>query len=257
MGLLSLTTAFAFFANIFFILFWLLSKKKWRSLIGLVTLLVFIRIFIPVFGWNFFSLTKPKATVANGLKVMHWNVHALGLYEGNGAKEKARQMEDVIKENNPDILCLAEYDVNGNDSMEPHTMRIMEENGFKSYCFKKDNEFESDKNIHLGTAIFSKYPLKNFVAYPLDKRRRLIENGASYLLQADVELPENKTLRVFALHLYSSGISNNDINYIEKLKGRKTEGSARPDYDEDFLYELNRRGINPDDHFRVFIFKLS
>ena len=76
-------------------------------------------------------------------------------------------------------------------------------------------------------------------------------------MQVDVVLAENRMLRLFALHLYSSGITSNDINYIEELKGRKVNGTSVPDYDPDFIEELNRRNIKPGDHFKVFMFKLN
>lgn len=253
--LISLSTAFAFFANFFFVFFWLFTRKKWRSLISVSVLLIFSRMFLPVFGWNFFvSGNVPED--ANTLKVMHWNVHAFGLYDGIEGQQKAAQMLAVIKEYRPDVLCLAEYYIVGNDSVSAFTKQIMEENGYVAYRFKEDNVFEGNKNIHLGTAIFSRYPLENFVTYPLSKRQRLIENGASYLLQTDVVLPGHKMLRAFALHLYSSGITSNDINYIEELKGRRTNGTDASDYDPDFLYELNKRGIDPHNRFKVFMFKL-
>jgi len=254
-GMLSLSTAFAFFANIFFVFFWLFTRKKWRSLIAVVTLILCSKIFLPVFGWNFFTSSSNEVH-SSALKVMDWNVHAFGLYDTD-SEGKRQQMMDVIKENAPDILCMEEYNVMKDDSMAPYTKQIMEENGYKEYRFRADNKFENNKDIYLGTAMFSKFPLKNFVAYPLDVRRRIIENGASYLLQADVSLPGNKMLRLFALHLYSSGITSNDINYIEELKGRKVNGTDDPDYDPDFIDELNRRNIKPSDHFRVFMFKLS
>ncbi|MBS1690452.1 MAG: endonuclease/exonuclease/phosphatase family protein [Bacteroidetes bacterium] len=254
-GMLSLSTAFAFFANLFFVFFWLFTRKKWRSFIAVATLILCSKIFLPVFGWNFFTSGNIDNT-PGAIKVMDWNVHAFGLYDTD-ADGKRQQMMNVIKENAPDILCMEEYNVMKNDSMAPYTKSIMAENGYTEYRFKADNKYEDNKNIYLGTAIFSKFPLKNFVAYPLDVRRRLIENGASYLLQADVLLPGNKTLRLFALHLYSSGITSNDINYIEELKGRKVNGKDAPDYDPDFVDELNRRDIKPDDHFKVFMFKLN
>jgi len=254
--LASLSTAFAFFANFFFVFFWLFTKKKWRSLIGVATLLVFSKIFLPVFGWHFFA-SNEIAAGSNTLKVMQWNVHAFGLYDGREGLEKAEKMLAVIKKNNPDVLCLDEYFVVGQDSSDAYTQRIMRENGYKEYRFKEDNEYEEDKNIHLGTAIFSRYPLADFLAYPLSKKLRITDNGASYLLQTDVLLPVQKKLRLFALHLYSSGISTSDINFIEKLKGRKAGKVNLSDYDPDFLDELHRKGINPNDRFKVFIYKLT
>lgn len=253
-GMLSLSTAFAFFANVFFVFFWLFTRKKWRSLIAVATLVLCSKIFLPVFGWNFFTSNDVDAHSA--LKVMDWNVHAFGMYDDNG-EGKAQQMLNVIKENAPDILCMEEYNVMKSDSMAPYTKQIMEENGYKEYRFTADNKFENSKDIYLGTAIFSKFPLKDFVAFPLDVRKHAIENGASYLLQVDVVLAENRMLRLFALHLYSSGITSNDINYIEELKGRKVNGTSVPDYDPDFIEELNRRNIKPGDHFKVFMFKLN
>ena len=225
----SLTTPFAIIANITFVFIWLISRKKLRAIISVVTLVLSYKLITTVFAFNYFGnandLTSHKGTV----KIMHWNIHGLGIYSKNKSEKRDKEaIINTIKEENPDILSLPEYYMYNDSSTKENEKRILESCGFNEYHFAVDNTL----GIHvvLGTIVFSKYPLLNYKVYEL--------GNWIIMQQADVQL-EGKTIRMFFVHLFSFNINDYEREYLHEVKegapGIEEIKRSRP-----FIWKFNR-----------------
>lgn len=226
--LASLTIPFAVFANVFFVIAWLFTSKKFRSLFSLLALVLSYKLIMVVFGFNY-NATQDFAKGPDRLKIMSWNVHGLGLFNKPLNKEDKRKIADVIKDESPDILCLPEYSLMRDGSTEKYTKMIAAENDFKDHKFNIDNTY--GYHVVLGTMVFSRYPLIGFKSYDL--------GNMIYLVQSDVKLPGGEMLRLFFVHLYSFGLSDDDRTYIEKVRANSTEIKQDIGVSKNFISKFN------------------
>ncbi len=234
-AIFSLTTPVAVFVNIIFALAWLIfSRRKVRALLSVIALVACYKLIGVVFGMNYFK-TNDLTTNNGTLKVMHWNVHGMGLFNSpfDGSHEK--KIMAYIQQEQPDVLSLPEFSTPKPKVMTPAAKKIMQDNGYTDYRFQADNTL--GKNIFLGTAIFSKYPMFHFKANKL--------SDYIYMLQADIRLKNGDTLRMLFGHLNTFGLSDNDKDYIEELtkttKGLNTDMKRSQSYLWKFNYAFVRR----------------
>jgi hypothetical protein len=137
LSLFSFSALFACIANVAFILFWLFTKRKIRALYSTAALLICWNVFQSVLGIHFFSNSNPK--VENGLKVMTWNVHMFDLGGWTKDKTSKNRIIELIKLENPDILCLQEFYWDLRDKKEPFT-EALQQLGYNFIEFAKENE---------------------------------------------------------------------------------------------------------------------
>ena len=129
-ALFSLTTPFAIITNILFVLFWLFfSGKKWRALLSAITLVLCSKVFLMVFGLNFFG-GNDTAHHERTIKIMSWNVHGMGIFEKDGGKETARKIMSLIQAQDADIVCLPEFYTRKNDASMLLLPTSRTQNGF-------------------------------------------------------------------------------------------------------------------------------
>src|SRR5690606_20431931 len=107
---------------------------------------------------------------------------------------------NVIKDENPDIMCFQEFSDIG-------------ENQFGQ--FKYSYLYYVDNRKSLGQAIFSKYPIIN-------KGVIEFEDSSNHIIFADI-VKKNDTLRVYSMHLQSMSITR-DVEEIDSdLDKQKSE----------------------------------
>jgi len=223
LSLLSFTCFFALVANVFFIFFWLFSKKrKWLLLLSGLTIMVCWSVVKPVFGIHPFAGATSENT--SGIKVMTWNVHLFDLGEWTRDKTSNAKIIKLIKDENPDILCLQEFFMEEGGSGEPYA-NIIRQLGYPYFKFSEESKMSKrimnakalrGEHILIGHAVFSKFPLQNDIRYPL---------GASHynLLSVDVMVDSTHIFNLNVTHLASVRFGENDINYLESLKEKGTQ----------------------------------
>lgn len=206
-ALFSLTTPFALAANMFFVLFWFFSSKKWRAIVSLSVLVLFHNMIPAVFGYHYFEKNEWEQT-ANSFKIMSWNTHGMGIYHPADEKKLANGIVALIHREKPDILCLPEFSVNNNPSKNKNLRRLINENQYREYRINTDHIL--NKKVVIGTAILTKYPIAAYKVFDL--------NPEIYLVQCDVQVKADRIVRVYMLHLQSFGLTDEDKAYIEKVK---------------------------------------
>jgi endonuclease/exonuclease/phosphatase family metal-dependent hydrolase len=216
-------------ANVAFVLIWLLSRKKARALISLVGIVVCYKLIITVFAFNYTG-TNDMVSGPGRLKVMHWNIHGMGLYDKkNRSKKNDRDViMDKIKEENPDILVMPEYYMYRDSSSKSNEQKISQSCGFKEYHFGVDNTLGID--VVLGTIVFSKYPLLDYTVYHL--------GDWIIMQQADVQI-DGRMIRMFFLHLFSFNINDYDRAYLHQVK-EQTPGISEIKHSRTFIWKFNR-----------------
>lgn len=215
-ALFGLSTPFAVLANVMFALAWIIfsTRRKFRALLSLLALVASYKVLGVLFGMHYFP-DNDMAAGTDRIKVLHWNAHGMGIFDNPVYHEQEQDMIAYMQDINADVICLPEFPVPKSKIMTDAAKKIMETNGYKDYRFQADNTL--GKNIFLGTAVFSKYPIHNYKSHRL--------SSFIYMMQADVVPVTGDTTRMFFLHLNTFGLSDDDKEYIEEIS--KSEQSFK------------------------------
>lgn len=198
---------FLLLLNVAMVILWFI-RKRW--------LLAFGTLLVIMMGWNvlqstlgFMGTTGEGAKVEdpNVLRVMTYNVHSFKPYgEVNDEKTK-RQMLDIVRAENPDIICFQEYYSRRKGSFDiTDSLKQMLKTSNYYFLPSYENDYEST-----GLAIFSRYPIKSkgdIAFYP--------DHTGNASIYVDVEV-NNKVLRVYNVHLQSISFNQEDYNYLDKV----------------------------------------
>ena len=192
------------FLNFLFFFFWLWRKKTY-CLFSLGCILLGWTHLTGLTGFNF-SQEKPE----NPITVVTYNARSFRpLFVKNGdTKVQQKSFRDaMLKETGEiEILCLQEFSA---------TSRAV--SGVKKlFNLPHFKRYESR-----GTAVFSKYPIKNH-------GKIVFEKSGNSCLWADVKIKE-KTVRVYSVHLESSKISDSasQLKKDANIRDKKTWAGIR------------------------------
>lgn len=217
LSLFSFSNVFAVAANVFFLFFWLFTQRKKFSIIPLLGLILCFSVTKSSFGVNLLGATVKAEDQA--LKVMTWNVHLFDLGEWTKNKQSKNKIIEFISEQAPDILCLQEYYVDADNLNEPY-VELLRGLGYNYYEFSIEDDYpkrninieaKPDDVIKVGHAVFSKFPLSKMHRYALDLKRNYYN-----LMGVDVDLGEEKKIRLYVTHLQSVTLSNEEVAYAEE-----------------------------------------
>lgn len=196
---------FLLLINIFFFLFMLIfSSKKRKSLISVIAIVI---------TWSSFSsianISAPVRTVKE-ISILTWNVKNFDLYNWSNNTETHNLMMSLLKEKDPDVLCLQEFytEKKGKFKNIKELKKIL---GYKYYYFGETFNIKNKKKWGLIT--FSKFPIKNEGQIKFDKGSRL--NSCIY---TDIEFAKDSIFRVYNIHLQSLHFGDEDYDYLKKLK---------------------------------------
>ncbi|MFZ1527939.1 MAG: endonuclease/exonuclease/phosphatase family protein [Ferruginibacter sp.] len=208
LGFLNLGSFYLLLALVFFIFFWLFVKTKF-SLIGLIA---FLLAWVPLkhlikirFPGNF-AIQKKEGS----LRVMNWNVEHFAILENKTHPEKKEQMLNLIRQYQPDVICMQEAVVSDSISGAINYLPdIMTKLGMGYYHYSYNKKIDFDSKHRFGILLLSKYPLasRHTLSYePYDYN--------SIFQYADV-IKGQDTIRLFNLHLQSLKFSDTNRYYIE------------------------------------------
>lgn len=197
---------FILLINILFIVFWLFRKKRY-ALLSIVTILAGYSALTSTIGFRGKS-NPPLTKDPSAIKLMTYNVHFFKRFGEDLDSSTRIGIFNLIKREKPDIAGFQEFFTRqkGKYGIKDSVLKILDT---KHYYYKPsiDNGYES-----YGLAIFSKFPIVDKGVIELDDPTS--GNGAIW---ADIK-KDNRTFRVFLVHLASISFQPEDYNYLNKLK---------------------------------------
>lgn len=217
---LGLAAPVVYLANLLLMLYWTIRWRRIAVMLGVVLLAGIgnvSKFWRPEWSKHYQQPVAGSST----LRLLSYNI---GGFQGEQNGVKANRLEQIaayIREVNPDVICLQEYEFN------PH---IPEQSidaelaawPYKTTVYTLGNEHAS---YGWGLAIYSKYPLA--------KRQNMhFPKSTNSALWADV-IMHRDTVRVFNVHLQTTQIDGNDREFIgyemltDTLRNHKAMGIAR------------------------------
>jgi endonuclease/exonuclease/phosphatase family metal-dependent hydrolase len=176
--------------NAIFFTYWLVQMKRQMLLSGLVLLLGI------TFVSRFYRFTAKDVDATPGdFTLMSYNVRLFNLYKWLPATDIPKLIPAFVKEQNPDIVCLQEYNKVGDTCFSQYNHK---------FIYTPDNQS--------GQAIFSRFPIINTgdIQFP---------GSANNVVYADIKKGKD-TLRVYSMHLQSIKISPDIHESIDEQKGK-------------------------------------
>lgn len=206
-----------FFFMLLLLIFWVLMRSRWW-IVCVVILLAGYRQIGVAFGLNLpaqFQMVKDD----NLLRVMQWNVHSwnqVQFQSGHKFDSKAApKMMALIKQYDPDVLCMQEFFESENRTKWPSNVETLKAMGYRYFFFlnpgRVDDHYE-------GVAIFSKLPITQSGEVQVSSR-----SDADPLAYADVNIG-GRRFRMIAIHLQSVRFADKQYQDIYDFRMAK-----RPD----------------------------
>lgn len=141
------------------------------------------------------------------VRMMTYNVHSFKPYGEQSNEAVKQQMLDVVRTENPDIICFQEYYTRrkGSFDLTDSLKRILKTRNLH-FVPSNSNDYES-----YGLAIFSRYPIvnKGEIVFP--------DHNGNESIFIDVMI-KGKKIRVYNVHLQSISFDKQDYNYLDKVK---------------------------------------
>jgi len=201
-----------------FLILWLFRNGKW----ALLPLLVILT------GWGILNKNiglrshtrAPMIKDTNTVRLMTYNVHNFKRYGSNNDVSTKHEILEIINEHQPDVLGIQEFYTRkqGQYDMRDSVQKILN----TTYCYFE--AFEASDREVIGMAIFSKFPIiaHGLIALSSDK------TSGNQCLYADIK-KNNKTFRVYSIHLQSIGFDPEDYKYLDSVshRGKTSMGSTK------------------------------
>ena len=215
--------------NVAFLLVWGLLKSKWLFLSATI-LILGIPFHIKVFSIDLSTNEIPKN--ANTIKVMSYNVRLFGYFDDSrtGANQTKNQILNLIRQEQPDVLCIQEYfhqNGKGKFNTRDSIYKIL---GIHSY--HEENIHHSQKNKNFGIALFSKYPIIN---KGLVNSSSVHNKNSNFCIYADIVKKED-TIRVYNVHFQSIKLTADEYS---RQTGKNSDSKTKRSKLRSGLSKLN------------------
>lgn len=193
-------------ANVGMVIVWILFRK-WYALFSAIALAA-------GFGYihNFIRFANHGKEEHHDLKLMSYNVRLFNIYE-SGEKNTHSKMLQLMRNEDPGILCLQEYFVKGDPAAGER--KLKEGIGGQRYTHFK--------LIKSGTA--SRYGIATVSRYPIIHRGDVIHPGSSSLTIYSDIVVDTDTFRVYNNHLQSFRLRRVEGNLLSEITGEE-KGSS-------------------------------
>jgi endonuclease/exonuclease/phosphatase family metal-dependent hydrolase len=207
--------------NVVFLLIWILKRDAFGlfPLIGIVLTWNFIQ---STFALNFRGENKEA-----GIKLMTWNVKNFDLYNWSQNAKTREKMMALIRNENPDVLCMQEF--YSNNQFFKNVEYISDTLGYKYFYFPPSvelNKLPKTKlqktlwqqgilNQQWGVATFSKFPITDTGHIDFNN------SFANNCIYTDLDM-HGKTLRLYNVHFQSMHLGYDDYATLDSLEDNKT-----------------------------------
>ncbi len=191
-------------ANIGFIFFWILVKKR-LALISLIAILIGFNHFAAYF--QLFPGSSSVDANAKSVKVLSQNVHLFGWYNWRTNVDDRDQMFRNLEVIDADVYCFQEFFHNsGPDIFE--TKELLKRTLDAPYLHDEYTRIMHQQ--HYGIATVSKYPIVN------KGRVELYEEHSNICIFTDINV-DGEIIRVYNAHVASIRFSDSDYKFLEDL----------------------------------------
>ncbi|HUX58860.1 MAG TPA: endonuclease/exonuclease/phosphatase family protein [Bacteroidales bacterium] len=185
--------------NIILVIIWA-ALLKFEALISVVVIAIGFTHFS-----NYINIRKPAGNKADTFSVLSYNVRLFNYFENRNNTNSEKKVMGFIKAQKPDIICLQEFFIIGNQSEKEAEIK----NALGGRYYSHIKVIGTGKNRLYGIATFSKYPII--------RRGEIIHPKSSSLsIYSDILIMKD-TFRIYNNHLQSFRLKRMERSFIEEI----------------------------------------
>lgn len=206
LAFLGISYPFLLLINLFFVLFWIVFLRRYF----LYSLLAIVIGYPQLTSLVQFRSQNESITSEGKMKVMSFNVRLFDLYNWKESNQNANTRNgifELIRKENPDILCLQEY-YNGKNAGINYADSIKNSANCPYYYDSYINN--GRKLLPFGLITFSKYPILS------SKRESYGNSYQNFYIVTDILTPSD-TIRVINTHLESLRFGKQDYSFVNEI----------------------------------------
>ena len=112
--------------NFCFVIYWLLKKPSY-ALGSLIAILIGWKFLVSTIGFRESTAIQVAKSSKNVIRIMTWNVHYFRKFDQTNDKATKDQMLEIIRKEQPDVLCLQEFFTRkkGDYNFKKHLIEIL------------------------------------------------------------------------------------------------------------------------------------
>jgi len=147
------------------------------------------------------------------VRMMTYNVHSFRPYDPGNDELTKHQILELVKKENPDIICFQEYVSmrNGPFDVTDSLKQILNTKALNLHFIPPTS------SVANGMAIYSRYPIVSTGVIPFNNER-----GGNCAIYVDI-MVHQKVVRVYNVHMQSISFDKQDYNYLEKVKAMEAK----------------------------------
>lgn len=208
LGFFGLAYPYILFLNILFIIYYIISFKI-RFLFSLVIIALGISHLndsIPIRIGKKTNISEIKPD-DNAIKILTFNVRAFNIFEWYSNPETTKSIINLIRSEQPDIICLQEYYTSSDVKFKPeNTLKLFTKTPFSYVHYSYTN----GNNSGYGIATFSKFPI-------VHKGAIRFKNTTNETIFVDLNV-NGDIIRVYNNHLQSVRFHKGNYAFLDTLK---------------------------------------
>jgi endonuclease/exonuclease/phosphatase family metal-dependent hydrolase len=206
----------ALFINFCFVFIWLVLRKPF-GIITMVAIVLTWKFIHSTFAFNFFS-----AQTESGIKLMTWNVRNFDLYNWNHNMDTRKKMLQLIRKENPDVLCFQEF--YSNNQFFHNIEYFRDTLGYK-YCYFppaveliKTPQTKLQKTLWRSGRLDQQWGVATFSKFPITDTGRINFNAtfANSCIYTDIDA-KGKKVRLYNVHFQSIHLGYEDYATLDEL----------------------------------------
>ena len=197
--------------NIFFVIGWAMLLK-FEALISVIVIAAGITHLS-----NYIRFAKRDGNKTGSFSVLSYNVRLFNFFE-SPATGSEKKILDFIRKQDPDIICLQEFFVNGVPSQKEAEIKRLLGGKYQSHM----KVVGSGKNRYYGIITLSKYPI-------IKKGELIHPKSSSLSVYTDIVIKKD-TFRLFNNHLQSFRLKRMERSFLEEIVAtddNKGEGDVK------------------------------
>ena len=198
-GFFGLAYMYLLAINLFFALYWALSRKKKYILIPIATILI---------GWTclgrniqIFEKEIPEEKISQSFKILSYNIQGFIQFKNTKTDDENLNIFDFIRNEDPDIICMQEYVIGRRNTIdEKFINKQLEQAPYRHIALP---------GVYYGVATYSKFPIINKEVVYSDKT-------TNACICSDLVIGDD-TVRVYNIHLKSVGFNNDERHLLNNV----------------------------------------
>ncbi len=196
-----------FVLSIIAIFSWMAARRReWRVL--LLAIVLSFRGIVPYFAAG--GIRGDVPATDKSFTVMTFNSSSMGLLNYKTDTPVVRQIEEVLKEASPDILCIQEFYTNTGKERDRHLPSIAEKGKYPYHYFAP--HYNNWTTWYYGTIVFSRFPILDTARIPFHGGYNRNEDLVRLRL-----LVHSDTMTLLVAHFASYQFKNNQYNLARAI----------------------------------------